>query len=156
MTGNIVFVTEKRAPLMGNRGLVALGYSEDNIFDFAYNKGKISTSTFIIQLSNEFRKSKIFFDKLPHEITSKNVYTPILVSMHLWAIRCYGVKVGSDDFSKLTKGVTIVDSGTTITALNRELYQTIVQKYFNNCQSINEQSLSCPNNIRPPVLEFYL
>lgn len=63
---DLVFVTVKKAPLMGNRGLVALGYSEDNIFDAAFKAGKISTSTFILQLSDEHRKSKLYFDRLPN------------------------------------------------------------------------------------------
>lgn len=68
INASMVFVTVKRAPLMGNRGLVALGYSENNIFDSAFSQGKISTSAFIIRLSDTFGMSKIYFDKLPAEM----------------------------------------------------------------------------------------
>ena len=37
---------------MGNRGLVALGYAAENIFDSAFKQGLIATNAFILELSD--------------------------------------------------------------------------------------------------------
>lgn len=76
---------------MGNMGLIALGYNQDNIFDAAYKQGIIAGSTFILQLSDEIGGSKLYFDSLPPELVQSTVYSPIITSTHLWAIKCYGV-----------------------------------------------------------------
>lgn len=41
-------MTKKMAPMIGDRGILALGYSADNIFDAAYKQGIISQSAFVL------------------------------------------------------------------------------------------------------------
>lgn len=75
----------------------------------------------------------MYFDNLPSNILNNSVYSPIIQSIHLWAIKCYGVYVNGLDFSKSVMTITLVDSGTTLTTLNHALYKDIVSKLFSHC-----------------------
>lgn len=70
--------------------------------------------------------SKIYFDKIPRKIVDGSVYAPIMTNTHLWAIECKGVRVNGKDYSKYMNKTLLVDSGTTITSLNTELYKQLV------------------------------
>lgn len=61
----MVFVTKKQAPKIGNRGILALGYDAENIFDTGYKQGLLATSAFVVDFGNTAEKSRILFDKIP-------------------------------------------------------------------------------------------
>mgnify|MGYP002074523383 CR=1 FL=1 len=51
MNFSFILVTKKLAPRIGDRGILALGYDANNIFDAAYEQGIIKTSAFVLDFS---------------------------------------------------------------------------------------------------------
>ena len=66
--------------------------------------------------------------------------------------------MGGVDMSNSAASAVIIDSGTSLLALNQDLYQTIVQTYFSgsNCQQDSGITYCYCNSTTWPDLQFML
>lgn len=68
----------------------------------------------------------MYYDTIPQEILDNTTFCPRDGGEGFWQIHTIGMYVGEQDMTSLAAPISVIDSGTTLFYLNKELHTAIV------------------------------
>ena len=91
---------------------------------------------------------------MPEDITNSTYFEPV-TSNYYWGVQLTGVTVGGIDMTNSAADLAVIDSGTSYFYLNPYLYGNVTEKFFSNCQTVqNIPVCTCSSTANWPTFAF--
>jgi hypothetical protein len=138
-------------------GLVGMGYTNiPNFLDVAYQQGQIATPAFALSIAttSQQQQSYIYYNQIPEWITNSSSNVSVVGNTY-WQVSLLGVIVGGIVMTTSSADVAVIDSGTSYFYLNANLFNNVVNNFFQSCDNtLSTPECPCSSTSSWPTFAF--